>query len=65
MPLLDGAIQILGFDALHDLRKLSPMSTPALQRDRGTWERLSATVRPKAAPSSQAARSRPATARVR
>src|SRR5260370_34893641 len=22
------------------------MSTPALQRDRGTWERLSATVRP-------------------
>src|ERR1700730_4904602 len=46
MPLLDGAIQILGFDALHDLRKLTPMSTPALQRDRGTWERLSATVRP-------------------
>src|ERR1700682_3003276 len=46
MPLLDGSIQILGFDALHDLRKLSPMSTPALQRDRGAWERLSATVRP-------------------
>src|SRR5205085_307588 len=29
MPLLDGAIQFLGFHARHDLRKLQPMSTNA------------------------------------
>src|ERR1700738_5512834 len=46
MPLLDGAIQFLGFYARHDSRKLNAMSTSAVQRDRGGWERLSASSRP-------------------